>query len=73
MAIKQRIKPDADSHFRLLPCKCGGEAEYIGFDTGMWAVGCSVCGKRTLLDPVRHRVQVTWNSEVRHGKICGVA
>lgn len=67
MAIKRRIAPDADSHFRLCRCGCGGEAEYLEFDTGMWAAGCCKCGKRTELHRVRHTVQTWWNGGVRHG------
>lgn len=66
MAIKQRFRVAPDSHFRLLPCACGGEAEYLEFDTGMWAVGCRGCGKRTKLHSIRHRVQLDWNGGGRH-------
>lgn len=41
MAIISRTRPAPDSHFRLIPCKCGGEAEYLQFDTGLWAVRCT--------------------------------
>lgn len=63
--IEARVRPATDSHFRLLPCGCEGDAEYLGFDTGMWAVGCTVCGHQGRLYPVRHTAQVTWNGGER--------
>lgn len=59
--IIRRIEPDPDSHFVLLHCGCGGEAEYLEFDTGMWAVACRSCGRRGLLEHIRHRAQIAWN------------
>lgn len=67
MAIKRRIAPDADSHFRLCRCGCGGGAEYLELETGLWAVQCRGCGKRGRPDKVRHRVQVNWNGGERLG------
>lgn len=66
MAIVRRLKPAFDSHFRLLSCGCGGEAEYLEFDTGFWAVQCKSCGKRGLLRKVRHTAQVKWNEVERN-------
>lgn len=65
--IDTRIMPDTDSHFRLTSCSCGGAAEYLGFDTGLWAVRCTVCGRRGRLHPVRHVAQVRWNGGERNG------
>lgn len=61
MAITQKIMPDTDSHFRLTSCSCGGAAEYLGFDTGFWAVHCTVCGRRGKLQAIRHTAQIRWN------------
>lgn len=65
--IVRHIKPATDSHFRLCDCGCGGEAEYLEFDTGLWAAQCSVCRRRGKLHRIRHTVQVRWNQEERHG------
>lgn len=67
MAIISRTRPTPDSHFRLSPCGCGGEAEYLQFDTGFWAVACTGCGRRGLLHRVRHTVQIRWNGGERNG------
>lgn len=63
------IRPDPDSHFRLVPCKaCRSEdvvykGEQVG-DARFWQVECRCCGctvdKST---QVRHEAQVAWNKE----------
>lgn len=63
--VTQKIKPAPDSHYRLLPCTCGGEAEYLSYDTGLWAVRCTHCGRKGRMHPIRHAVQVAWNTEGR--------
>lgn len=65
--IVRRIAPAGDSQFRLCRCGCGGMAEYLEFDTGLWAVQCRGCGKCGKLHRVRHTVQVNWNGGERHG------
>jgi len=67
MAIKQRITPDPDSQFRLCRCGCGGESEYIEFDTHLWCVACKACKRRGKLHRIRHRVQISWNGGERNG------
>ena len=59
--IVRKIRPTFDSQYRLLPCGCGGEAEYIEFDSGFWAAACTVCKRRGRSYRVRHTAQVNWN------------
>lgn len=61
MPIIRRMRPAPDSHFRLLDCGCGGQAEYVELSSGMFAVRCTKCGRRGRLEPVRHTAQVDWN------------
>lgn len=66
--IITEIIPDQDSHFRLLPCGCGGVAQYVGFDTDEWSVKCTRCGRMGVRGRVsRHDVQIHWNQGGRFG------
>lgn len=65
--IVTRITPDADSHFLLRPCGCGGQAEYVGYDTDEWAVRCCSCGREGVRGKLRHDVQIHWNGGGRFG------
>lgn len=65
-AVVTRITPDDDSHFRLCRCGCGGEAEYVGYDTDEWAVRCRACGHEGVRGRLRHDVQIHWNQGGRH-------
>ena len=65
--IVTKIKPDPDSQYRLIPCSCGGEPEYVqyGFDAlqvDYWSVECPVCKKGTSrYYHIRHDAQIEWN------------
>lgn len=63
----QVIKPAPDSHYRLLPCKCGSDnvAYVLGTD-GRWRGHCFDCGHTGPGAIVRHEAQVKWNEEVGH-------
>ena len=65
--IITEIIPDPDSHFRLLSCGCGGVARYVGFDTDLWAVECTRCGRTGVRSEARHDIQIHWNQGGRFG------
>lgn len=58
-------KPDSDSHYCLVPCKCGSDnvAYLLGVD-GNWRGHCFDCGHTGEGAAVRHDAQQKWN-EVR--------
>lgn len=64
----QIIKPVPDSHYRLVPCKCGSDnvAYVLGTD-GRWRVQCFDCDHTGAGDLIRHGAQVKWNKGVQHG------
>ncbi len=63
------IKPDYDSHFKLLPCQCGSDAAYVKYIAGndeRWRVQCFTCGALVDLGTeIRHTVQMAWNDKMR--------
>lgn len=60
------IKPDRDSHFKLLPCGCGsGDVGYVRIAKDMWQVKCLRCGHRGQKGQIRHDIQVSWNTMER--------
>ena len=65
--VVQVIKPDPDSHFRLVPCKCGSDnvAYVLGADE-QWRAHCFDCGHTGAGDRVRHEAQVKWNKGVKN-------
>lgn len=66
--VVEIIRPDQESHFRLLKCKCGSDnvAYVLGVD-GLWRVHCFDCGHTGAGDAVRHGAQVKWNRGMRDG------
>ena len=73
------IKPDADSHFRLRPCRrCKSDnAAYVKYlDKGheFWRVDCLGCGHSVKPRGAvsRHDVQIQWNG-VQNMPQCSVA
>lgn len=58
------IRPDPDSHFRLVSCKvCRGEDVCYEYHLG-WRVRCQACGHAVDIGThVRHEAQVAWNKE----------
>ena len=71
--IKKIIKPDPRSHYRLLPCNCGGEPvyrniEYDFTDVDYWRVACPTCGRQTTDFHARHDAQVDWNTSMKEEK-----
>lgn len=64
----QIIKPEPDSHFRLVPCRCGSDnvAYVLGVD-GQWHGQCFDCGLAGTGDLDRHEAQVKWNRGMRDG------
>lgn len=72
MADKTEIvRPDADSHFRLLPCKVcrSRDVAYVrhrAHGQALWCVRCLHCGH--VVDKgteIRHEAQIAWNKEER--------
>ena len=66
MNAPQIVKPDPDSHFRLLPCECTStDVAYHKADKGMgaplWRVKCNACGKTCPPRLARHQAQIEWN------------
>lgn len=63
--VVQIIKPEADSQYRLRPCKCGGDnvAYALGVD-GLWRGNCFDCGHSGTGAKVRHDAQQAWNEGV---------
>lgn len=63
--LKETIKPDPDSQYRLLPCKCGGEPVYqhwFGAAGDYWKVECPKCGRHICAGTIRHELQIEWNT-----------
>ena len=59
------IRPDPDSHFRLLPCKVC-QSEDIAYERHLcgWRVRCQACGHAVDIGTyVPHEAQVAWNKE----------
>lgn len=73
--VKQIIKPEPDSQFRLKNCKCGSNmAVYLQMPDKLWIVLCSVCKRKTNRAHTRHGAQLEWNGisvgkEQRYGKV----
>ena len=67
MSVPQIIKPDTDSQYRLIPCKCGNaEAGYVRRITTQprrveWAVRCPACGEMSRYWTIQHHAQIEWN------------
>lgn len=61
----QIIRPEPDSHFRLIPCNCEySDAVYTKKITphGVeWMAGCLTCERCTRVWPVQHHAQIEWN------------
>lgn len=62
----QYITPAPDSHFRLIPCKCGSDdvlyrANYDPYDRKWWRVVCKTCGRCTRPNVTQHYAQIEWN------------
>lgn len=68
MLLVEIIKPAPDSHYRLVPCKCGGEPLYEHFmdepiPIDHWGVRCNSCGKTTeKFYKAQHDAQIEWNT-----------
>lgn len=63
----QIIKPAPDSHYLLLPCKCGSDnVAYVLGEDGRWRGYCFDCGHTGPGSIVRHEAQVNWNKGVDH-------
>ena len=56
------VKPDQDSSYRLVRCKCGSDnvAYVLGTDD-LWRVRCFDCGHTGNGDKVQHEAQLKWN------------
>lgn len=72
--ITAKIKPAPDSHYRLLPCNCGGEPlyhhlEYDFTDVDYWRVVCPVCGRQTTDFHARHDAQIDWNTDMQREEV----
>lgn len=71
--IIEEITPDADSQYRLKPCKmCRGEnAKYVHYNAkggDAWKTVCPDCGHTVDKgNRVRHDAQAAWNQEGRNG------
>lgn len=66
----ETVKPDPDSQYRLVPCKCGGEPFYrhwFGAEGEYWRAECPKCGRRSVTRTIRHEVQIDWNMEMKGG------
>lgn len=65
----QIIRPDPDSQYRLVPCKCGyGDVAYARKITthGVeWAAGCLTCERCTRIWTAQHAAQIEWNGKER--------
>lgn len=70
--VLEIIKPDPDSQYCLVPCKCGSDnvayMKYMDCPGEAWAVQCFDCGRKAMRVPgvkIRHEIQVEWNRAVR--------
>lgn len=66
-------KPDPDSQFKLLPCKCKSDnvayEHYNGRGGAKWRVKCFDCGHTVDKgNTVRHDAQRAWNKSVQGSK-----
>lgn len=64
------VRPDPDSHYLLLPCRCTSDnVAYVRYKEGckeLWRVQCFDCHRVVDLGTgVRHQVQVVWNDKMR--------
>ena len=64
------IRPDPDSHFRLIPCDCGrSDVAYSRLIKlpyrVQWTAGCLACGKTTRTWTAQHTAQIEWNGRER--------
>lgn len=62
-------KPEPDSQYRLLPCKCKSDnvayVHYNGRGGAKWRVKCFDCGKTVDKgNTVRHDAQLVWNEKM---------
>ena len=62
-------KPEPDSHYRLVPCKCKSDnVAYVHYNRhggDAWRVKCFNCGHTVDRgNRVRHDAQRNWNGEV---------
>ena len=64
------VRPDPDSHFRLLPCKvCQSEDVCYEYRPWGWLVRCQACGHTLDIGThIRHEAQVAWNKENKNVK-----
>lgn len=69
--VLEIIKPQPDSHFRLLPCECKSDnVAYVKYHHpggDRWRVQCFDCGNTVDLEcpAPQHQVQVEWNRRVK--------
>lgn len=65
MVVVGMVIPAPDSHFRLMPCKCGSEnVAYLRIrleNEELWAVRCLGCCETGKPSTVRHEAQLYWN------------
>lgn len=63
-AIKM-VKPEPDSQFRLVPCRCGSDnVAYVQDVQELWRTECFDCGNKTEGKAARHDAQLIWNQMV---------
>ena len=62
------LKPETDSQYRLVPCRCGSDnvayVKYEAQNQEKWRVCCFDCGN--VVDKgctVRHDAQLAWNRQ----------
>lgn len=54
-------RPDGESQYKLVPCKCGADkAEYAGAQGAIFA-RCPECGRKTKVYECAHDAQAEWN------------
>lgn len=68
--VIQIVKPDPDSHYRLVPCLCKSDnVAFVKYKLGreeLWRVQCFDCLQIVdLRTGVQHQVQVEWNNQMR--------
>lgn len=72
--VLQIVKPEPDSHYRLVPCPECGDADnaaflqYQGRQGDRWRVACFTCGNTVDIGTAenRHAAQVAWNNVAAH-------
>ena len=70
--VHMQIIPDPDSHYRLIPCKCGSDkAAYQQYGAGhLWRVQCPSCGHTVDKGcAARHDAQLAWNKRMEGAEL----